>query len=158
MMGPAPPIELPRPNLGPDPWPDAPIWPWLLVAAGFLAPLLAVVVVKLKARRKPAIKASQHLETTSPVPDLPSREALVRAFGPSLRARTTEEVAASSSLAERFGDEVMQRVVAYLRAVDRAKFSGDASAPDDELGWWATRFVEEVDAGGGNSTNSRILT
>ena len=146
-----PPIKLPRPNLGPEPWPESRVWPWL-VAVGVITALTGLLMVRLRRQRK--TKAAEVIPkaeiSVDPEPanlSDPVREALVRAFGPSWRARTTEEVAASRALVERFGAEVSDQIAAYLRAVDRAKFSGDSSAPPADLGWWAARFVEEVEAG-----------
>ncbi len=149
-MKPPSPIVLPRPNLGPEPWPDPPLWPWLVgiaVAAGLVA--LLVRRLRRRARARKAEAANPVVEPTPPhalAPELTDRvrSALVRAFGPTWRARTTEEVAGSSDLTARFGAEVAGRVVDYLRAVDRSKFSADPAGPPDELDWWAARFAEEV--------------
>jgi hypothetical protein len=147
-----PPV-LPRPNLGPEPWPDAPIWPWVAAAAGFVLIMLVALVIRRRRRKARARAAAAIVPDVTPSassePPPPTdlvRVALIRAFGPSWRARTTEEIAASPVLGERFGAEVAGRVVAYLGAIDRAKFSADAAAPAEELEWWASRFAEEVDA------------
>ena len=154
-------IQLPRPNLGPEPWPEAPLWPWLVAAIAVVA-LLSMTTIMLRRRRRkrkteslPQVQPSPPIATPSTGADS-VREALVRAFGPSWRARTTEEVAASPDLASRFGDEVTGRVIAYLLAVDRAKFSGDTSAPPEDLDWWAARFIEEVNATGTTPMNTDI--
>jgi hypothetical protein len=150
-MNPASPIVLPRPNLGPEPWPEPPLWPWL-VAAGVIAGLVTLVVRIVRRRRRSRyVEAKSGSPVQRPTPFAPEltdrvRSALVRAFGPSWRARTTEEVAASAELSERFGEEVAARVVDYLRAVDRSKFSADPAGPPDELDWWAARFAEEVES------------
>lgn len=147
------PIILPRPNLGPEPWPDPPLWPWL-VGAGTVAALVVLLIRRLRkrsrARKEEAARPGvEALPPQALAPELTDRvrSALVRAFGPSWRARTTEEVAGSSDLSARFGEEIAGRVVDYLRAVDRAKFSADPAGPPDELDWWASRFAEEVKAG-----------
>jgi hypothetical protein len=162
-MKPTSPIVLPRPNLGPEPWPAAPLWPWI-AGAGLV---LALGVILLLRRRKRArakvetVSSSHEVNGVVPIAaesaDL-VRSALVRAFGTTWRARTTEEVAASRDLEARFGGEVAGRVIDYLRAVDRAKFSDDPAGPSDELGWWAARFAEEVDStpGGSAKVTSRI--
>jgi hypothetical protein len=164
-MKPTTPIVLPRPNLGPEPWPSAPLWPWI---AGAILVVVAVGIILLlrrrgRARRKgevvsSPIEANGVAQATDEPADL-VRSALLRAFGATWRARTTEEVAASTELEDRFGGEVAGRVVDYLRAVDRAKFSADPAGPSDELGWWAARFAEEVDstpADGAAKVTSRI--
>jgi hypothetical protein len=145
------PIIPPRPNLGPEPWPDPQAWPW--IALGLVSLMVTLIVLRVRRKRRKARVAV--LPTTAlpaavePPTELPDRVrgALVRAFGSGWRARTTEEVAASPVLIERFGEEVAGRVVAYLRASDRSKFSHDAAGPPEELDWWASRFAEEVEAG-----------
>jgi MYXO-CTERM domain-containing protein len=146
------PIVLPRPNLGPEPWPDSPAWPWI-TAAAVLITLVALILrrrrKRVRAKAAPAVPNEVAASPSEPSPLTDRvRGALIRAFGPSWRARTTEEVAASPVLAERFGPEVAAQVVAYLRACDRAKFSADAATPDEELDWWAARFAEEVESSG----------
>lgn len=148
-MSPRPPIVPPRPNLGPEPWPSPEPWPWFVglgAVAGFV-----VFLIRRRGRRAKAVEASPTVEAggtaaIEPEPESADRvrSALVRAFGPGWRARTTEEVAASADLTARFGEEAAARVVDYLRAIDRAKFSGDPDGPDDELGGWAARFADEV--------------
>jgi hypothetical protein len=151
-MKPTPPIVLPRPNLGPEPWPSAPLWPWF---AGAILVVVAVGVILLLRRRRRARRKGDVVSSAIEVNGVASiaaepadlvRSALVRAFGTTWRARTTEEVAASPDLEARFGEEVANRVVDYLRSADRAKFSADPAGPSDELGWWAARFAEEVES------------
>ena len=155
------PIVLPRPNLGPEPWPDTPVWPWI-TAAAVLVSLIALIIKHRRKRSQAKAAAAVPPEAaatpseTSPLTDR-VRGALIRAFGPSWRARTTEEVAASPALTERFGPEVAAQVVAYLRACDRAKFSANAANPDEELDWWASRFAEEVQAGGQNESKNKQM-
>jgi hypothetical protein len=150
-MIPESPIVPPRPNLGPEPWPDPSAWPW--IAAGLVIVLVTLLILRLRRKRRkaradilPTIESAETAEVSTELPDR-VRGALVRAFGPGWRARTTEEVAASSVLVERFGEEVAGRVVAYLRAIDRSKFSHDSAGPPEDLDWWASRFAEEVEAG-----------
>jgi hypothetical protein len=155
------PIVLPRPNLGPEPWPDAPVWPWITAAAVLVS--LVALIIKHRRKRARAKTTTVIPNEVAASPSEPSpltdrvRGALIRAFGPAWRARTTEEVAASPALAERFGPEVAAQVVAYLRACDRAKFSANAASPDEELDWWAARFTEEVEAGGQNESTNKYM-
>jgi len=155
------PIVLPRPNLGPEPWPDTPVWPWI-TAAAVLVSLVVLIIKRRRKRSQSKAAAAVPPEVTamstepSPLTDR-VRGALIRAFGPSWRARTTEEVAASPALTERFGTEVAAQVVAYLRACDRAKFSANAANPDEELNWWASRFAEEVEADAQNESVSKQM-
>lgn len=150
------PIVLPRPNHGPLPWENPSGSPWPLGAAVLGLGLVAAIVARrrrLRRRSEPAaaveagpVGESAPGESTNEAEGTPDRvrEALVRAFGAGWRARTTEEIAASGEVAGRFGAEVAGRIVAYLGAVDRSKFSGDPAPPPDDLGWWAERFAEEV--------------
>jgi hypothetical protein len=150
-MIPGSPIVPPRPNLGPEPWPDPPTWPWIV--SGLVIVMVSLLVLRFRRKRRkaradmlPTTEATDSVEVSTELPDR-VRGALVRAFGPGWRARTTEEVAASPVLVERFGEEVAGRVVAYLRAIDRSKFSHDSAGPPEELDWWASRFAEEVETG-----------
>ncbi len=148
------PIVLPRPNLPPQPWTDGGDNRWLYLAGAVAAVALVVIIRLLKRRKKKLIAdagpfAEADEPTTSeplPAPD-PVRQTLVSLFGSAWAARTTEEIAASPRLLERFGPEAAEHIVAYLRAIDRSKFSRDASQPSEDLNWWAERFVEEA-AGG----------
>jgi hypothetical protein len=147
-MIPESPIVPPRPNLGPEPWPDPLAWPW--IASGLVVVLITLLFLRLRRKRRkaradilPTTEPPDTVEVSAELPDR-VRGALVRAFGLGWRARTTEEVAASPVLVERFGEEVAGRVVAYLRAIDRSKFSHDSAGPPEELDWWASRFAEEV--------------
>ena len=151
-MTPTSPIVLPRPNLGPEPWPNAapggrgcspprspPGW----------SPCSADGSAGEPGRKAEAVLSGVVAEPMPfPACELTDRvrSALLRAFGPTWRARTTEEVAASPDLVARFGEEVAGRVVDYLRAVDRSKFSADPAGPADELDWWASRFAEEFES------------
>lgn len=157
-MKPTSPIVLPRPNLGPEPWPSAPLWPWAATVLGSVFVLAVIMLLRRRRRaRATAAAASSPVGSNGVAPIVAEpadlvRSALVRAFGTTWRSRTTEEVAASSELEERFGGAVAGRVVDYLRAVDRSKFSADPAGPSEELGWWAARFAEEVDSTPGNGS------
>ncbi len=159
-MNPSPPIVLPRPNLGPEPWPSAPIWPWVVGVGLGIALGVMLLLMRRRRRARPKVETpSLPVEVNGAVSTVAEsvdrvRSALVRAFGTTWRARTTEEVAASPDLEARFGVEVAGRVVDYLRAVDRARFSADPAGPSDELGWWAARFAEEVAAAPASGSDS----
>ena len=116
------PIVLPRPNLGPEPWPDPPLWPWL-VAVAVVVPLTLWIVRRLR-RRSHGRMAATTVPTLGPKSRPPSRRSSPTASARPWSGRSgraggrgrPEEVAASPDLAERFGEEVAGRVVDYLRA------------------------------------------
>jgi hypothetical protein len=68
------------------------------------------------------------------------REALVARFGPSWRAKTTEEIAEDHALAFALGVEDADRLLAFLGEADRAKFaaeSGESWVPESyAMGDW----------------------
>jgi hypothetical protein len=60
------------------------------------------------------------------------RGSLAARFGPSWRARTTEEIAADPVLAKQLGSDRAARLVAFLREADRAKFAVEADPGPSE--------------------------
>jgi hypothetical protein len=70
------------------------------------------------------------------------RGRLAERFDKTWLAKTTEEIAASTGLAESFGEETAERLVAFLRAADHIKFAPE-SHHDDPAKWldWASEFV-----------------
>lgn len=56
------------------------------------------------------------------------RESLAGRFGPSWRAKTTEEIATDPRLSEALGDERTGRLLSFLAAADRAKFADVGTA------------------------------
>ncbi len=149
----------PRPNLGPEPWPESPRW---ADAAGWWGASLALILLILLAlwrrRRRPGAGLAMAFLSPSIDPDCPPRQrliassevirgALIGAFGPTWGSKTTEEIGDDPSLLERIDPLEVERLVAFLRLADRAKFaSGEPESPDD---WeaWAAGFVEGLAAG-----------
>ncbi|WP_169972769.1 hypothetical protein [Tautonia rosea] len=136
------PVLPPRPNLGPEPWPnEAGGIGWgllfsvlvLLLALGLLVWTRMQGMGRRRADRQ-VLQRGQNLHLPSPTPDDPRihhaemlRDALIAAFGPSWRAKTTEEIAAEPELLNRLGPERSAQVVTLLSEADRAKFAGSAT-------------------------------
>ncbi len=146
----------PRPNLGPEPWRDdstSALWPaWLALA--FLAALVAAWIAR---RRRPGEAAAPGLsaeEDDAPETRLVALGVFLRAvlaarLGPTVRARTTEEIAADPRLIERLDAEDLGRLVAILDAGDRVKFArrgvAESLLEGDSLPEW-TAWAASLDA------------
>ena len=127
----------PRPNLGPEPWSEerSSLWPLLgvgLVLAALLAG--AVWIISRRRRRRRAVSTPQPVASLD-TPDaqllslaVQARETLVTRFGPSLRARTTEEISNDAVVKEALGDDHFQSLIRLLSTADHWKF---ASAPEN---------------------------
>jgi hypothetical protein len=84
----------------------------------------------------PVIPATQLLNLAGQI-----REDLVARFGPSLRALTTEEVAADLQVKEVLGVEHLEPLIRLLTLADRCKFSavpenGDQQSILEEISAW----------------------
>lgn len=125
----------PRPNLGPEPWRESYSTTTLLVGA---ATLLAVALAAWWAwrryrywrrrRNKPALDVPAIHQDDSPAGKLLDlaaevRGALITRFGPALRARTTEEIAADPEMREFLGDERLDLLIRLLAEADHWKFA-----------------------------------
>ncbi|MEW4569749.1 hypothetical protein AB1L88_17945 [Tautonia sp. JC769] len=149
---PAEPIVPPRPNLGPEPWPDpAPGGEWAPVALALLIGLLAAGLglgfrsrSRRRARRRAGGPGGDRGPSSRQSGSSPEdrrirraevlRDALVNAFGPSWNAKTTEEIGADPALPARLGPEASARAVAILAEADRAKFAGPSAGPPADGG------------------------
>jgi hypothetical protein len=80
------------------------------------------------------------------------RDALVQRFGESWRAKTTEEVGASSTLVEFLGQERLGVLVEFLETVDRVKFAEAAAPSNPEVWREPARALAERLAAGARST------
>ncbi len=146
----------PRPNLGPEPWREPDATPQLLLALGLAA--LAVVLAAWAWRRRGAAGRRRLVASTGgplaadPTPrdrlmDLSEtiRDALTARFGPSCRAKTTEELAADERIPQLLGEEGFRDLILFLDRIDLLKFAPDRSENHDEdleeiLGTWEPRL------------------
>ena len=123
-----------------------------------LALLLLLGFWRSRRRRKVRLVGPTEVPTSPIGPDAPTRlrliassdvvrGALIGAFGPAWASKTTEEIGDDPALLAKIGPPEVDRVAAFLRLADRAKFaSGEPEPPD---GWeaWASGFVEGLAAG-----------
>jgi hypothetical protein len=162
----------PRPNLGPEPWPEPALTPGRAVAGGSL--LLALIVASaflIRLRRRPGPRPSGNAAEPPAEAESPAtpRERLLRAsaslrrsiasrFGGAWDAKTTEELAESPALAEWLGGDRAAAVLALLALADRAKFArpGAGLEPDQSEDWEALAdSVRDAAAGASSSKNGR---
>jgi len=128
----------PRPNLGPEPL-SAEGSPILLISVSLGCLLLLAALAILWRRRRSADQTTE--PPGAPGDESPearllalrerARAILTRRFGPALRARTTEEVAADAQLAEALGSDELARLTNLLRAGDRVLFDHATAAEQD---------------------------
>lgn len=155
----------PRPNLGPEPWPEGTGWPGLAGWAGAgLALVLALAIWSRRRRRsrKGAPETSGPIALPGEVDPTPRqrliassevvRGALIGAFGPAWASKTTEEIAEEPGLAGRFDPPEVERLLAFLRLADRVKFAEAEPGTADDWEDWAGAFLSSMGAG----TTSRI--
>ena len=151
----------PRPNLGPEPWPDQSSWairPTSWVLAFTLVFFLLFMLWWRRRRRSTGKRAGSVVSAGSSIELDPSprqrliessekvREALMDEFGTSWRSRTTEEIIDDSRLTDRLGPEEVDRLVQFLRLSDRAKFAVDEPETLEDWPTWADAFVEGLGA------------
>ncbi len=144
-------LVLPRPNLGPEPWSEEPVSIWPLLGAGLVfAALLAGLIWMLRRRRRSrrAVPPPQPVASLD-TPDarllslaVQARETLVTRFGPSLRARTTEEISNDAVVKEALGDDHFASLIRLLSTADHWKFAsppenGHAEPLIEELPHWS---------------------
>jgi hypothetical protein len=123
----------PRPNLGPEPWSEERSSLWPLLGVGLV--LAAAVWMISRRRRKRRAVSPPKPVTSLDTPDaqllslaVQARETLATRFGPSLRARTTEEISNDAVVKEALGDDHFQSLIRLLSTADHWKF---ASAPEN---------------------------
>jgi hypothetical protein len=141
----------PRPNLGPEPWSEERSSPWPLLGVGpVLAALLAGLIWMIRRRRgrRRAVLPPQPVASLD-TPDaqllslaVQARETLATRFGPSLRARTTEEIAADTQVKEALGDDHFASLIRLLSTADHWKFAsppenGQTASLLEELPHWS---------------------
>jgi hypothetical protein len=146
----------PRPNLGPEPWPEPDRWPGAVWWGPGLALLVVYWIGRRRRKAKPVISGEIQAEPVesdgSPRQRLIAasevvRSALIGAFGPAWGSKTTEEIGADRTLLEFIEPDEVARLLGFLKGADRAKFaSGEPDWPDDWEAWVAS-FVEGLGAG-----------
>jgi hypothetical protein len=166
----------PRPNLGPEPWPEDQPTTSILIALAVVACLLLGWFVWRHTRRRRAQKSRGTLAARDQTEDTPRgrllalshsmREALAVQFGAPWRAKTTEELSADAQLEQVLGREDLRELIRFLDQVDRLKFAPERSNDRREslesgLAAWQPR-VEELEkkiqakvAGGIKAKNER---
>ena len=141
----------PRPNLGPEPWSEERLSIWPLLGVGLvLAALLAGAIWLIRRRRKRRLAVSPPQPVTSlDTPDaqllslaVQARETLATRFGPSLRARTTEEISNDAVVKEALGDDHFASLIRLLSTADHWKFAsppenGQTASLLEELPHWS---------------------
>lgn len=136
----------PRPNLGPEPWPETarPMTLWLVVI-GVAA--IAIAVAAWVGRRRRARKRSSQAELGNeiaidagdPTPRSrlialaeTARRLLAARFGAAWLAKTTEEIAERPELVEWLGSEKAAALAELLGDADLAKFAATWDGPQRE--------------------------
>jgi cbb3-type cytochrome oxidase subunit 3 len=142
------PIQLPRPNLGPEPMRKPAIGFATILGLAAAAIVLATLIAWAMRRRKRkrldtsasgGLHDSNRLLSATPRVRLIFcaellRRALVKRYGPRWAAKTTEEIVAEPELAALLGPERTEQLTCILRAGDRATFArdlGDADQGED---------------------------
>jgi hypothetical protein len=133
----------PKPNLGPEPWPEEQLATALFLG---LAAVVCIIIAGLAwraLRRMRAQTNSSGLATRQQLDDSPRgrllalslsmREALAAQFGTPWRAKTTEELAADAQLEQVLGGEGLRELIRFLDQVDRLKFAPERSNDRREL-------------------------
>jgi len=125
------------------------LWPLLGVGLVFAALLAgAVWIISHRRRRRRAVSTPQPV-TSLDTPDaqllslaVRARETLATRFGPSLRARTTEEIAADTQVKEALGNDHFESLIRLLSTADHWKFAsppenGQTESLLEELPHWS---------------------
>src|SRR5262245_54707686 len=133
----------PRPNLGPEPWIEPrSVVSWIPAAGLIVAVSLTAAVMVFRRRRRPVQHVSQLPIESRAVDGSPGtrllrlaalvRQSLESEFGPSVRARTTEEIAADAQIKEALGEDRLDPLIHLLALADQWKFATVASNGREE--------------------------
>jgi hypothetical protein len=148
----------PRPNLGPEPWPEAlsgrGTAVWLGLSVGFVLLMVGLGVWKQRRSRliRKTASTSIHLENEaerSPRERLIAtseqvRGALIRTFGAPWGSKTTEEIGRALALIERLDPTEVDRLIAFLKLADRAKFAEGEPELVEDWEAWSTAIVAHL--------------
>jgi len=125
----------PRPNLGPEPWPELDEWSLgLWIASGLCLVLTLAAAWRHWSRKRrsapPAAAANQPNPLAAPDNPLVELAAVARQTlgslpGASWPSRTTEEIARDLELRKRLGDPHFERLIELLARADHIKFSAE---------------------------------
>jgi hypothetical protein len=145
----------PRPNLGPENWPRAvPLAGYWIALA--IAGSLLVAWILWRLVRRGRSRPGQGFSDTDSADVTPrgrlvalstsTKNALATRFGPSWRAKTTEELAAEPALSEMLGPEPLQELIQFLDRIDRLKFAPERpnqhrQSLQEELADWNPRIA-----------------
>lgn len=123
----------PRPNPGPEPWSEVRSSQWSVLAALLLAMWLVVGWTILRRRRQHHGVRNAASGRVVSVDDSPSAKLLILAeevrgtlitrFGPTMRARTTEEIAADPQVKEILGEQRLDPLIRLFEEADHWKFA-----------------------------------
>lgn len=162
--------QLPRPNLGLEPWPEGDGGRQrLAVAVGVVVVVLAAAALwflRGRVRRRRPVPTPLSDGMVDIAGDGPGtardrliraaddiRRAFVRRFGPHWAAKTTEEIADEAAVVEWLGPERAEVVLGLLAEADRAKFAsidgepaGESDGEDQGDEWEAVALEVETSA------------
>lgn len=151
----------PRPNLGPEPWDDRSFTDLFIIIAFVLFVINALLFIyKLLMDIRGSARSNRSSSTENPANDDPKavwvawsnrvRAALDREFGAGHSARTTEEIEGDSAIKTGMNADRRDRLIAFLRAADQAKFGGESIALDPETRsiWddWVQEFCRSCES------------
>jgi hypothetical protein len=150
----------PRPNLGPETWSEEPssLLPFWSAGIALFVLLAGAIGIFFYRRRRsgrrtakpspadalPVILGTQLLNLAGQI-----REDLAARFGPSFRARTTQEIAADLEVKEVLGVEHLEPVIRLLSLADYCKFAalpenGEQQTLDSEISAWTALRTDLV--------------
>jgi hypothetical protein len=148
----------PRPNLGPELWPKERPYELYWLAAGI--PALAIIGwIFWKLVRRPTARSGHGAAAAEQVDPTPrgrlvalansTKNALAAQFGPTWRAKTTEELAADPVLAEVLGPAPLGELIEFLDGIDRLKFAperpnGNRRSFQEDFAKWDPRIAEVI--------------
>jgi hypothetical protein len=113
-----------------------------------VALVTGILLIRRKARRQYSAPARPPTEVVDHTPEAQLvhlatevRESLITRFGPTLRARTTEEISVDQAIKQALGDTSFEELIHFLATADHWKFApapenGKAERLEEELAHW----------------------